>query len=86
MSHIMKALGVNNTQEWAALARKRPADKDKQACANRQHASDQMLAMLSSTGFVPDEFFLADAELLVSGRMSHDEHRAYLSEKYKEPA
>jgi len=86
MSYTMQMLGVSNVDEWAALAWRRPQDKDEQACANRRHASDQMLAMMYNKPLISDESFLADVELLVSGRMSYDEHRAYLCEKYKERA
>jgi hypothetical protein len=83
MSHIMKALGVRDAAEWAALAWRRPADADAEAIAARREASEQMLTAMRAE---PDASFLDDAELLISGRMSFEEHRAYLAEKYKREA
>ncbi len=83
MSHAMKALGVASAEEWSSLAWARPADADEEATARRRQASQQMLAIMATTGFTPGDAFMDDAELLITGRMSPEEHRAYLAEKYK---
>lgn len=45
---------------------------------------EEILSVFSIDGFVPDDEFAADIDLLVSGKMSPDEHRAYIKEKYKQ--
>lgn len=86
MTYFMQVLGVATTQEWATLAWQRLGDNNEESCAARRIASEQMLHALAQEGFIPDEDYLRDVELLVSGRMSYNEHRAYLGEKYKECA
>lgn len=43
---------------------------------------EEVLAVFSIDGFVPDDEFAADMDLLVSGKMSPEEHRVYLKDKY----
>lgn len=45
---------------------------------------EDILSVFSIDGFVPDDEFAADMQLLVSGEMSPDEHRAYLKQKYQQ--
>ena len=50
---------------------------------NLGHTSPQeLLSSFSINGFVPDEEFAADIQLLVNGEMSPEEHRTYLKNKY----
>lgn len=44
---------------------------------------EEVLSVFSIDGFVPDDEFAADIDLLVSGKMSPEEHRAYLKDKYQ---
>lgn len=44
---------------------------------------EDILSALSIDSFVPDDEFAADLDLLVSGKMSPEEHRAYLKSKYQ---
>ena len=44
---------------------------------------EDILSAFSIDSFVPDDEFAADMDLLVSGRMSPEEHRAYLKDKYR---
>lgn len=47
---------------------------------------EELLSSFSINGFVPDDEFAADMQLLVSGKMSPEEHRAYLKNKYSTAA
>lgn len=44
---------------------------------------EDILSAFSIDSFVPDDEFAADMELLVSGKMSPEEHRVYLRDKYR---
>lgn len=48
--------------------------------------SEELLSSFSINRFVPDDEFAADLQLLVSGKMSPEEHRAYLKNKYSTEA
>lgn len=45
---------------------------------------EDILSVFSIDGFVSDDEFAADMQLLVSGAMSPEQHRAYLKQKYQQ--
>lgn len=53
---------------------------------SRRQSLEDVLSALNIGSYVPDDEFAADMQLLVSGKMSPEEHRAYLKEKYSSHA
>lgn len=49
----------------------------------KRSSVEDMLSFFSINGFIPDDEFAADMQLLVSGQMTPEEHRAYLKAKYE---
>jgi hypothetical protein len=50
---------------------------------NTRHTPlQEVLSSFSIRGFVSDDEFAADIQLLVNGEMSPEEHREYLKNKY----
>ncbi len=69
-------------EEWLEAAEARPPMDDDALIVRRRQAMLQMVAAMRLEGVEPDAAFLRDQELFVTGRMSPEEHRAYLKAKY----
>lgn len=52
----------------------------------RQRTLVERLDDFRIDGFVPDDEFARDMDLLVSGKMAPEDHRAYLKGKYQRAA
>lgn len=52
----------------------------------RQRSLEELLSIAHIDGFVPDDEFARDMQLLVQGEMSPEEHREYLKKKYQNVA
>jgi hypothetical protein len=83
-SYYMDTLGVTSVQEWADIAEKRPANLEEETLERIGRMGEKMLAIMRVDSFEADEEVLKDNELLLTGRMGFDEHRAFLKEKYKD--
>ena len=57
-----------------------------QGVKERQRSLDELLSLARIDGFVPDDEFARDMDLLVSGKLSPEEHREYLKKKYQNVA
>lgn len=53
------------------------------AVKERQRSLEELLTLAHMDGFVPDDEFARDMQLLVQGEMSPQQHREYLKKKYQ---
>lgn len=78
---FMLALGVSDAAGWAGAALARPSPlSDEQIWERRKNLAN--ITAMADGGRRISQSLLEDDELLITGRMSFAEHRAYLFQKY----